>query len=438
MTLLQKIIYIYLNNLAKITFWVFFRRITILNKEHIPKNTPTLLAPNHPNTMVDPILMARISPSWIHFLANYGLFKKPLTKFLMTKIFFSIPVKRPKDVAPGEMINNLTTIKLCSQVLAKKGTIFMGPEATSYTYRRIRPLKDGIARIALTAAKRGKFSSGLVIIPFGTNYSSPTHFRSEIIMNIGEPIQVDSFKDLYKKNKTEAAQAIMDTLRTRLENLSVHTEDEIENQLLIWCETIAKTEKKYNSFSSKLEYDLNTIPILQELRVNNPLEFESLWRLCYSYFSPLKQENITDEIFFRYQEKNKSSFHLLFIIGFILFTPIYLIGCLLNFIWFFPKFIFDQLNLYEGYTSMVKILTGLIFIPIFYAIIFSIIGFSFGLKWLFIYILITFLTGLAILPYHDFIELWKMKLKATVIKDKEKLLTLRNQILNSFQEQNLI
>ena len=83
MTLLQKIIYIYLNNLARFTFWIFFRKITIHHKGSIPKNRPTLLAPNHPNTMVDPILMARISPGWVHFLANYGLFKKPLTRFLV-------------------------------------------------------------------------------------------------------------------------------------------------------------------------------------------------------------------------------------------------------------------------------------------------------------------------------------------------------------------
>ncbi len=98
MTLLQKIIYVFLNNLAKFTFWIYFRKITIKGIENIPKNTPTLISPNHPNTMVDPILMARVSPGWIYFLANYSLFKHPFKKFLMTHFFFSIPVKRPKDV----------------------------------------------------------------------------------------------------------------------------------------------------------------------------------------------------------------------------------------------------------------------------------------------------------------------------------------------------
>ncbi len=436
MTSLQKIVYIFLNNLARISLRVFYSKLRIRNREYFPKNTATIIAPNHPNTMGDPILMATITPGWIHFLANYGLFKHPFTKFLMDKVFFSIPVKRPKDVAPGEMINNLNTIKICSKVLGEKGTIFMGPEATSYSYRRIRPLKDGIARIALTAAKSQKFKSGLVIMPMASNYQDPTEFRSEFILNVGKPIYIDNYKDLYKKDKNEAAQDIMNTLRERLEGLSIHTEDEIENQFLVWCETFAKTEKIINSFPEQLEFDKKQVPTIRALRHQKYNEFESIWIKLYEYFNTLEKSGIDDASLVYANKKNVTTIKY-YLIRFFVF-PIYAIGCLLNCVWFIPPFLFKKLKLYKAYTSMVNILTGLVLFPIFYTIIFSIVGFSFGLKWLLIYITITLFTGLSIFPYHQFLKSWNMKLKAAIYQDREKLIQFRERILEMLKTQSLL
>lgn len=393
MTLLQKIIYIYLNTLARVVFRIYFKSITIKNKENIPLNTPTLVAPNHPNTMIDPVMMASIMPGWIHFLANYGLFKHPISKFLMTKVFFSIPVKRPKDVAPGEIINNLSTIKNCSKVLGNGGTIFMGPEATSYTYRRVRPLKDGIARIALTAAKSQRFKSNLVILPIGTNYSDPTLFRSEIILQVGEPIYLDDFKDDYKKNKSATSEKVLKILKTKLESLSIHTEDEIESQFLTWLETIGKSEGYFNTFEKQLEFDKERIPSIRKMRNEKVNEFQGLWHQTYTYFNDLKQIDSDD---FSVKNKNNSSSSILNIILF----PFYFLGKMMNIQWFSPLFVFDKLRLYRGYSSMIKVLTGVIIIPLVTMLFFTIIAILSSFKYAVAYLILSLVLGLFVRPYE--------------------------------------
>ena len=430
MTLLQKIIYIYLNTLARVVFRIYFKSITIKGKEIIPTNTPTLVAPNHPNTMVDPVLMASIMPGWIHFLANYGLFKHPVSKFLMSKVFFSIPVKRPKDVAPGEIINNLATIKNCSKVLANGGTIFMGPEATSYTYRRVRPLKDGIARIALTAAKSQKFKSNLIILPIGTNYSDPTLFRSEIILQVGEPIYLDQFKDDYKKNKSATAEKVLGILKSRLQILSIHTEDEIENQFLTWLEVIGKSEGYFTSFEEQLEFDKKRIPLIREIKTNQSHIFQQVWHQSYLYFENLRQIDSEDIVV--KQQRNNPAFQKFS--GILLF-PFYVLGKILNPQWFFPQFLFEKLKLYRGYSSMIKILGGLIAIPLVTFMLFIIISIISSVKYALAFLLLSLILGLLVRPYEKMrLRLRKNQhylespLKESISQQREQLLTKWKEI----------
>jgi 1-acyl-sn-glycerol-3-phosphate acyltransferase len=431
MTIVQKITYVYLNTLAKIVFRIYFRRIRVEGGGRIPKGVPLIIAPNHPNTMVDPVLMANIMPVWIHFLANYGLFKHPVGKFMMSKVFFSIPVKRPKDVEPGEMVNNLTTIKQCAQVLTSGGSVFMGPEATSYTYRRVRPLKDGIARIGLSAAKRGKFKSGLVILPVGTNYSSPTHFRSEIICHIGQPIPLDGFRQMYKKDKSLASDTIMRQLREQLETLSVHTRDEEEARFLHWCETLAGTDGHFQDFSDRLAFAQKTLPRIRQLQETHPDEFIELWRAGLAYFSKLEQKN-TDDKALR-QSPPSSVQRILLVVGW----PFYLLGCLLNVVWFASPWLFQKMKLYEGYTSMIKILTGLMLVPLYYL---SALGITYtvGGAWAVLaFASAALLTGCCLLPFRAMRERLK-KYKATLGLDKSAALAERRQFIQKLTVQGLL
>lgn len=430
---LQKIVYAYLNTIARIVIPIYFRKITIHGKTNIPKNCPTLIAPNHPNTLIDPVLMASIVPGWIHFLANYGLFKHPVTNFLMTKVFFSIPVKRQKDVEPGETVNNLATIKLCSKVLSKKGTIFMGPEATSYTYRRIRPLKDGIARIALTAAKSQKFKSGLIIQPIGTNYSDPTLFRSEIIINVGEPIQLDDYKEAYRKDKSTTAQEVMKLLRGKMESLSIHTNDEIEAQFLEWIEKIAQSEGNFSTFQGQLDFDKKIIPIINNLRTDSYSVFEEIWIEFLSYFQSLDTIKTSDV-----SVKKNSAPKFINLLLIILYYPFHTLANILNIQWNLPEIIFDRLKLYRSYSTMVKVLAGIVSIPLITSIIVISIAILGNLQLAIIYLIVSFFLGILMMPFRRFKQKYYYQKHFHEHPHKEAIVQKRASLVRKLKEAKVL
>ena len=65
------------------------------------------------------------------------------------------------------------------------------------------PIKTGVAIIALGAEAKYNFELDLSIVPIGLNYSNPHNFKSDVFVNIGKPIKVSDYKDIYLKDPKE-------------------------------------------------------------------------------------------------------------------------------------------------------------------------------------------------------------------------------------------
>ena len=71
------------------------------------------------------------------------------------------------------------------------GCIYIAPEGTSVVERRVRTIKTGTARIALSAENKSDFNLGTTIIPVGLSYTAPLNFQNEVLLNVGQsPIEV--------------------------------------------------------------------------------------------------------------------------------------------------------------------------------------------------------------------------------------------------------
>ncbi len=152
-----------------VTLRLFFRRFQVHGLEKLRKTKgPLILAVNHPNTFMDPLIVATLMPQRVAFIANGGIFNR-LTRPIF-KYFHVIPVYRKKDssdvpLSPAEL--NKMTFQRCYDYLKAKGTILIFPEGTSEIERRLRELKTGTARIALGAEYENDFQLGLQILPIG-------------------------------------------------------------------------------------------------------------------------------------------------------------------------------------------------------------------------------------------------------------------------------
>ncbi|RDB05523.1 lysophospholipid acyltransferase family protein [Runella aurantiaca] len=389
-----------------VTLRLFFRRFQVHGLEKLRKaKGPLILAVNHPNTFMDPLIVATLMPQRVAFIANGGIFNR-LTRPVF-KYFHVIPVYRKKDtsdvpLSPAEL--NKMTFQRCYDYLKAKGTILIFPEGTSEIERRLRELKTGTARIALGAEYENNFQLGLQILPIGLNYSDPTRFRSDVFINVGNPIALAGFKEKYNSESFETVEELTDLIQQRMAETVIITEDEEEDTLVKQVEILYKNqlfeELVLDSKAQKDEFDLikQIVTAVRYFEQHRPALFKSMQVKMSNYLDTLHKLRLSDEIFTQTQHLSRhlrSTVSLL-----ILGLPVYLFGLFFNYLpYILPSKITPLISKDISYRAPLMMTLGIFTFPLFYGLQLWIFQAIFQLPWLTI--------GLAIcLPLSGFFVLW--------------------------------
>jgi glycerol-3-phosphate O-acyltransferase/dihydroxyacetone phosphate acyltransferase len=150
----------------------------------VPPNGPVLLVANHPNSLLDPAMVAVAARRPVRFLAKAPLFTDPLVGFLVRGAG-SIPVYRKAD-DPSQVSRNEEMFRAVHDALAGGAAVGIFPEGLSHSEPSLAPLKTGAARIALgTLAAHG---IRIPIVPVGTIFRDKNVFRSEALVTVGRPV----------------------------------------------------------------------------------------------------------------------------------------------------------------------------------------------------------------------------------------------------------
>ncbi len=172
-----------LRSLFRRVLELFFRRIEVLGLENVPRSGPTLFAINHPNALVDPLLILCYAPRDVSFLAKEPIFRMPVIGWLARAIG-AIPVYRRQD--QFDTTKNRETFARARALLDRGGTIAIAPEGTSHSGPALKPFKTGAARIALGAGT----ALPVQIVPVGLFYTDKSTFRSAVLVCFNRPIEV--------------------------------------------------------------------------------------------------------------------------------------------------------------------------------------------------------------------------------------------------------
>lgn len=176
----------FINAMVQVITNTFFRRIDVVGDEKIPLQGPVIFAGNHPNALMDGwLLTARCRRRPLHFIANAKLWKYPLLGRILDASG-AVPVYR-KEEHDGEVDNSGAFDRLYD-VIESGNCIGVFPEGVSHTESQLVKLKTGTARIALGVAARGKVT--VTIMPCGLNYMHRDRFRSQVLIEFGEPIVI--------------------------------------------------------------------------------------------------------------------------------------------------------------------------------------------------------------------------------------------------------
>lgn len=369
------LLYSFLKFIVKVSLRLFFRRFQVHGLEQLRKaKGPLILAVNHPNTFMDPLIVAALTRQRVAFIANgsiFSRFTRPIFKYLHV-----IPVYRKKDtsdvpLSPADL--NKMTFQRCYDYLEAKGTILIFPEGTSEIERRLRELKTGTARIALGAEYENNFQLGLRILPIGLNYSDPTRFRSDVFINIGQPIALTDFREKYNSQSFDTVEELTGLIKQRLAETVIITEDEEEDTLVKQIELLYKNqlfeELALDSKAKKNEFDLvkQIITAVRYFEHHRPELFRSLQIKMANYLNALKKLRLSDETLARTQRLHR---HLASaVIPLIAGSPIYIFGLIINYIpYILPSKLARLISADITYRAPLMMTLGIITFPLFYGL----------------------------------------------------------------------
>jgi glycerol-3-phosphate O-acyltransferase / dihydroxyacetone phosphate acyltransferase len=123
-------LYALLRLVVKIALRVFYTNVEVKTKAPIPAKGPLIVVANHPNTFMDPIVIASILPQQVYFLTNGSVFKNPVIGWLLGKMNM-IPIYRKQDIE-GQTPDNRASTGL----LLRNALIFWPTKAPCLFFQR--------------------------------------------------------------------------------------------------------------------------------------------------------------------------------------------------------------------------------------------------------------------------------------------------------------
>lgn len=203
------------SRLARLALGIFFRGVEVVGRERVPRGAPLLVIANHVNNLIDPMLIMGYTGLRPRFLAKSTLWKHPAVAPALI-LLGALPVYRRRDGAP--LARNIETFARCRVALAEGETIAIFPEGYSHNEPGAVPLKTGAARIALEAGAHG--APGLRVVPVGLVYEDKERFRSRVLVQVGEPIDLAPDQAVYASAPRAAVQALTARIAAGLESVT--------------------------------------------------------------------------------------------------------------------------------------------------------------------------------------------------------------------------
>ena len=218
---MQALVYWLLAAFLRLVTRFFFRSVEVVGAAHVPRSGPLMLVGNHPNSLVDPVVLTTTCPRRVSFAARDGLFSMPHLRPILWALG-SVPIKRKQDHTGGAL-DNSDAFRAIHGLLGAGGAFGIFPEGVSYTEPELQPLKTGAARIALSASEGGV---PVVIVPVGLSYRRKQHYRGRVLVQYGRPITLDeAWRERWRSDPREAARTLTDAIDLALRTLTINADD---------------------------------------------------------------------------------------------------------------------------------------------------------------------------------------------------------------------
>ncbi len=368
--------YTVMKPLVRVGLRVFFRRLEVRHRNRLRLPGPLMLCSNHPNTLMDPLVTAVQRHEPIAFLAKSTFFKNPLLGAIM-RSGNCIPIYRRQDAegadapTPTQLAaSNEASFGRCYDYLERGGTVMIFPEGTSVSERRLRPLKTGAARIALGAEARHDFKLGLQVVCVGTNYFDPSHFRSDVLLNVAPPIRVADYAVRYHQDPEAAADELTEEIRQRLARRLVISRDAEDDQL---------AQQVERTFGDHLNPDDDPATLFDNFQLSRTLLDAVAWfeqhdpnwlaalrQALTAYLDALQAHNLDEDAL---DQSRRAGSRLADYLNLVLGLPVWLYGLITNYIPYkIPAQVASRATKETEFIAAIMLGVGMVTFPLAYAL----------------------------------------------------------------------
>ena len=367
-------LYAGLRLVARFWLWFFFWGVDVRHPERVPAHGPLLLCVNHPNNLIDSLLVGAVLPRKVHYLATATLFRHRLVgRFLAAAGV--IPVYRRQDDA-GQVDRNQETFAACGRAFDAGQVVAIYPEGTTHAEIRVQRIKTGAARIALgyEATRPG----ALRLIPVGLSFEARKSFRARVLVAFGEPLAPAAYLQAWRQDPVRAVDALTRDLQWAMEAQVVNVERIDDQRLVRAVEELYRDElaRAVSEARGLRPRDVDPVRLsrtiadaVRHFASREPARVEAIWQRIEAYRSVLARHRLRDEAVAARRQRLPRRTRLRYSWDAVAGLPFFAYGAAVNGLpYVVPRWLARRLARQETDYATIRILASIAAFPLFWGL----------------------------------------------------------------------
>src|SRR5262245_61751545 len=376
-----------LRSVGRFWLWFFFKRVDVRHLERVPAGGPVLLCCNHPNNLIDSLVVGAVVSRKVHYMATASLFHNPLmARFLLA--VGTIPVYRRED-DPDKMDRNVDAFAACHAAFDAGQVVVIYPEGTTHSEARVQRIKTGAARIAL--AYEAQRPRALAIVPVGLTFEARKSFRGRVLVSVGPAIPADPAGAAYRDDPARAVERLTTAIQLGMERQVVHVDridaaDLVRAVEQLYRDELARELREARGLTDRevdvLRLSRSIADAADYFRTREPARLERIWQRIQGYRGLLAVHRVRDEAV-RARVRGSGLPRKIAkgweaIVGF----PVFAYGALVNALpYFVPRWLARRIARKETDYATTRFLASIVAFPVFWGVETWLVGRLLGIAW---------------------------------------------------------